>query len=118
MDKKIIIIGVIVFLFLLAFYLYSSQSSGEYTSFAKCLTSKGISMGGTDWCHNCAEQKKMFGKSFKYIDYHNCDKERNWCNEKGIYAYPTWIMPEGGKLVGVQELSELAFVSGCELKKD
>lgn len=117
MNKKILgIAGILVIL--AGIYLYSSQAPGEYDKFAQCLTSKGISMGGTDWCHNCQEQKQMFGKSFRYVDYHNCDKERNWCNKQGVHAYPTWVFPDGGKLVGVQELRELAFASDCELNKE
>jgi hypothetical protein len=119
MVRKIVIGGiVIVFVFFVGWYIYSSQLPGEYDSFAKCLTSKGFSMGGTNWCSSCKEQKRMFGRSFRYVDYHNCDYERNWCVENGIYRYPTWVLPDGGKLMGIQELRELSFISGCELAKD
>ncbi len=73
-------------------------------------------MGGTDWCPHCKNQKGMFGKSFRYVDYHNCDREKAWCKSNGVKGYPTWVFPDGKKYSGTQSLQTLATLSGCELK--
>lgn len=70
-------------------------------------------MAGTDWCHVCQAQKALFGPSFRYIDYRNCDIG-TFCDEQGITAYPTWII-NGEKYRGKQPLSRLAELSGCSL---
>ena len=41
--------------------------------FAKCLTSKGVTMYGSDECPVCLRQKKLFKDSFVYVDYYNCN---------------------------------------------
>ena len=56
----------------------------------------------------------MFGSSFKYIDFVDCDKEKNECSKKGVKGYPTWMI-NGNKYPGEQELKRLASLSGCEL---
>ncbi|MDI6798708.1 MAG: hypothetical protein QMD12_01785 [Candidatus Aenigmarchaeota archaeon] len=88
--------------------------SGNYDNFAKCLTEKGIILAGTDWCHYCKKQKEMFGSSFQYINYKNCDND-NWCRNAGVTGYPTWVFPNGQKYAGVQSLERLAELSGCPL---
>lgn len=93
---------------------------GKYDAFAQCLTEKGMVEYGAYWCPNCAEQKRMFGKSFQYLTYVECDaRGKNGdpalCNAKGISGYPTWITAEGEELRGVQQFETLARISGCEL---
>ncbi|MDP4008803.1 MAG: thioredoxin family protein [Candidatus Peregrinibacteria bacterium] len=92
---------------------------GEYDDFAACLTDNGAVMYGADWCSNCQAQKKMFGKSFEYIDYVQCDIEPEKCEAEGIEGYPTWKNNSGmeGTLVGrgVQPLQDLANAFACEL---
>lgn len=96
---------------------------GKYDDFARCLTEKGMVEYGAYWCPNCAEQKRMFGKSFQYVSYVECDargKNGNpgLCNLKGITGYPTWITAEGEELRGVQSFETLARVSDCELGEE
>ena len=109
--KKIIIILVAITIF----SLFAFNNQGNYDEFAKCLTEKGISMGGTEGCSHCKNQKEMFGSSFQFIDYHDCDSDQAWCIEKGIEGYPTWILSDGSKHPGEQQLSTLAELSGCEI---
>ena len=71
-------------------------------------------MYGTDWCPHCKDQKKLFGNSFQYIDYIDCDWNKEDCREAGIKGYPTWII-NGEKYAGEQELDRLASLMGCEL---
>ena len=97
----------------------SSSKPGEYDDFAKCLTENNIKEYGAFWCSNCAEQKKMFGKSFEFVNYIECDARGNnaqpeLCQQNGIRGYPTWII-DGEKYEGVQSLENLAQYSGCSL---
>ncbi len=82
--------------------------------FAQYLTSEGIAMAGTDWCHYCKNQKEMFGDSFQYIDYKNCDNERSWCLDHGVQGYPTWVFPDGEIYPGVRTIAELKDLSGYD----
>ena len=113
MAGLIIFIGVLVVL--IAFFVYQNNKSGDYNEFAQCLTDAGVSMGGTDWCSHCSDQKAMFGNSFEFIDYHNCDFEESWCTEHGITGFPTWVFSDGPNRPGVQQLRTLADLSGCEI---
>jgi thiol-disulfide isomerase/thioredoxin len=61
-------------------------------TFAKCLTSKGLTMFGAEWCPHCLEEKALFGDSFKYINYVECPQNTDLCLAKGIQSYPTWIL--------------------------
>ena len=116
-NKKAIIIPVIIILIIALVYFFSwnSKQPGEHDSFASCLTEKEIIMAGTDWCHFCKDQKELFGRSFKLVDYINCDTNKQWCNSQGVEGYPTWIFPDGGKYPGVQSFERLSSLSGCEL---
>jgi len=88
--------------------------------FAKCLADKDAVMYGVFWCDHCREQKVAFGDSFKYVKYVECvasDAPRVLlpeCRAQGITQTPTWIFPDGSKLVGAQALSALAEKSGCK----
>jgi glutaredoxin len=93
------------------------KGSGEYDTFAKCLTDKGFKMFGTDGCPHCKTQKGLFGNSFKKIDYVNCDFKKEECLRNRVEGYPTWKI-NGENRPGVQALEELATFSGCELVKD
>ena len=63
---------------------------------------------------DCQNQKKLFGKSFKFIDYIDCDRDRALCLSNGVEGYPTWKI-NGESYPGEQSLERLAQLSGCEL---
>jgi len=73
-------------------------------------------MYGAYWCPHCAEQKKLFGSAFDYVNYVECDpkgKDANpaLCQQKGIGGFPTWEI--GNDLYeGTRSLQELARLSG------
>jgi len=109
------LIGIIVVIVLIIYGVYSWQTSpGEYDDFSKCLSENGAKIYGTDWCKYCKEQKSLFGKSFKLIDYVNCDYDKDKCNLEGIQGYPTWKI-NGEVYSGVQPLERLSQLTGCEL---
>ena len=105
------------FLFLLIISLVMSGCSGpgKYDAFAQCLTDNGVAMYGMDWCKYCQSQKEIFGKSFEYVTYINCDKSRFACDEAGVTGYPTWVI-DGNDYGGVQQLYKLAQLTGCGLE--
>lgn len=118
-SKIIISIGVIFIAgaLALAFWQYgkSNETLGKYDNLAKCLANKQITMYGAYWCPHCQNEKKGFGSSWQYVPYVECTKETKLCLEKGIDGYPTWIFPDGKKLVGEQGLQKLSQESDCAL---
>lgn len=92
----------------------------DYDAFAACLADEGFVMAGTEWCSFCQEQKSKFKGSFEDViipagAYKDCDREMQWCQEKGIASYPMWVTPDDNLISGVQSLPMLARISGCKL---
>ena len=106
----------------LAVFLYfkvmEDYKPGAYDDFAKCLNQKDAVMYGAYWCGHCKDQKKMFGNSFKYIDYVECTEMEETCDKEGIGGYPTWKFADNVTKEGVLELMELSELTGCGLKKN
>ncbi|MBS3104992.1 hypothetical protein J4234_01935 [Candidatus Woesearchaeota archaeon] len=101
-------IGIIV-LAVSAYSVYSINKPGLYDNFAKCLTEKGAVMyGAMDWCKYTQGQKAMFGKSFKYINYHEFDELPD------IKKTPTWVI-NGAWHENAQSFEKLAALTGCKL---
>jgi len=89
-----------------------SSKPGEFDSLAQCLSEKGVIMYGTEWCPHCKDQKQLFGSSFEYINYVNCDLNRKACADAEVQGYPTWVI-NGESFAGTRALAELAARSGC-----
>jgi len=64
-----------------------------FINLAKCVTSKHVSMFGSDMCGVCKRQKASLGVGFKFIDYKDCSKDHHQksCQDNNIDRYPTWI---------------------------
>ncbi len=90
------------------------KGPGKYDGFAQCLTEKGVKMYGTEWCKHCQNQKALFGNSFGYVDYIDCDKNKNACLKAGVRGYPTWVIGVEN-YPGEMALERLASLSGCKL---
>ncbi|RMF92246.1 MAG: hypothetical protein D6734_12750 [Candidatus Schekmanbacteria bacterium] len=112
-KSTIIILGIIIAIIM---FLLTMPRAGPYDSFADCISKSGAIMYGTDWCPHCKAQKKMFGNSFRKINYINCDVEKNKCLVQGISGYPTWDIG-GKKYEGTQPLEKLSVLTGCSIKK-
>ena len=116
-EHNIVFWGLIVALVVTGvFVLYGGDApvaapSGR-AAFAACLSSKGVTMYGTDTCPACQTQKEMFDADFKNITYINCDINPEICTQNDIKKWPTW-MYNGKAIEGVRTFGELAGISGC-----
>jgi hypothetical protein len=97
------------------FVSISPEEPGQYDDFAKCVQASGATMYGTDWCPHCQEQKRLFGSSFRYVTYINCDLNAAACQAAGVEGYPTWVYPQGPPASGTQPLLTIAERTGCTL---
>ena len=101
-------IAVLLFL-VIAYSVYSLNKPGPYDEFAKCLSQKGAVMyGALDWCKFTQAQRGMFGKSFKYVNYHEFNEL------PGIKKTPTWVI-NGQWYENVQSFDKLAALTGCKI---
>ena len=113
-NKNIIIIVSLLIVVGIGYWIYSYQTTpGEYDEFAKCLTENEVVMYGTDWCEYCQKQKSTFGKSFKYVNYVNCDLNKKECLSNSVEGYPTWKI-NNKTYPGVKPLEQLSVLSGCD----
>lgn len=116
--KSIVIISILLVV-ILALILVGRNAgrpaSGFYDDFAKCLAAKNITMYGSKSCSWCQKEKDNFGDAFQYVPYVECSKEPQKCVAAGIDSTPTWILPNGEKLIGYQGLANLSQLSGCLL---
>jgi len=100
-------------------YAFPPGIEGKYDDLAKCLSEKGVVMYGATWCSHCAEQKALFGDSFKYVTYVECavdgsNEQTQECKDAGVTAYPAWKI-NGQLSYGAKPLAELARLAGCEI---
>ena len=111
-KSKYYIIGAVIGVLILitaAYSVYSINKPGQYDYFAKCLNENGAVMyGAMDWCHFTQGQRAMFGKSFKYLNYHE------YTELPGIKKTPTWVI-NGKWYENVQSFDKLASLTGCKL---
>lgn len=107
--------GVLVIAVIIAVVIYKKVTGpGAYDSLAQCMTENGMTMYGTNWCPHCQRQKQLFGRSFKYIHFVDCDIGTA-CEDANVQAYPTWAKDSTLFPSGVKSLAELATLSGCRL---
>lgn len=123
MNKKtlvsmiVVVAVVIVGLILLQ---RAGNKPGPNDGLAKALKDSGTIFYGAFWCPHCADQKKLFGTSVPLLPYFECstpdgNSQIQACTEKGVTAYPTWVFPDGSRLVGPQSLQTLADKIGYKL---
>ncbi len=115
-NKYLASIGLGIAAVIAVYLLYpQSRENAETDAFAQCLADKGITMYGADWCPHCQNEKKAFGDSFRLVPYVECPVDPQKCLAAGINGYPTWVFPDGRKLVGEQGLEKLSEESDCLL---
>lgn len=92
------------------------SNAAAIESLATCLKKSGAVFYGASWCSHCANQKSEFGISANELPYVDCPTDPRACLQLNISAYPTWVMPDGQRLVGEQSLAGLAKASGCKFQ--
>ncbi|MFH0929366.1 MAG: hypothetical protein V1818_03350 [Candidatus Aenigmatarchaeota archaeon] len=113
-NIKYFLLIVLIAIIVIIWFIFSADSGGNYDEFAKCLTENGATMYGTSWCSHCNNQKDMFGSSFKYVDFVDCDQNKLLCDNAGVEGYPTWRIDDSN-YPGEKTLQNLSNLSGCEL---
>ncbi len=114
--------AILIFIVTVSFVLFGGKTTNipslggvsdvEIDELAICLTDKGAIMYGTNWCGHCKDQKAMFGNSFQYINFVDCDENTQECVANSVQGYPTWKI-NNQLYPGVMELSSLKQLSGC-----
>lgn len=115
-NTKLIIITASLLALVLLSACTTNAGPAKADALAQCLTDTGAIMYGTEWCPHCQAQKEMFGSSFQYVNYVDCDKYRQVCVDAGVRGFPTWAI-NGGNYAGTQDLYNLAKYSGCSLSE-
>lgn len=116
---KIVLIALVILAAGVAVYFLYQPKSGinSLDSFAKCLSERGLVMYGLYSCPHCQAEKQLFGSSFQYVNYVECSENPGKCTAEKISAVPTWVNPNGERLVGTQTLENLSEISGCKLNQ-
>jgi hypothetical protein len=119
-GRKIITAFLIVAAFGLAAYLGYRKRVGRLDAFAQCLSARQARMYGAYWCPHCADQKEMFGRSFRYVAYVECGvpgsrDEAKSCIDVGVKHFPTWQFSDGERREGTLPLQALSEKTGCGL---
>ena len=120
MAKHFLVWGVIIALMLggIAYMKVVEPAMQNQDTLAKCLSANGAVMYGAYWCPHCQSQKKMFGKSVKYMPYVECAiKGSNdlvqRCQDEDIKSFPTWKFKSGVVETGSIQLDRLGTLAGC-----
>ena len=115
-------LGGLVFIGVLFLSFNFSPEKVNQDALAQCLTEKGAVMYGSFTCGHCLAQKKMFGDSFRYVNYVEChprgpNSQYQLCSQKAIQGTPTWTLEREGvelkRYVGFLSLEELKQFGGC-----
>lgn len=88
---------------------------------ADCLARTGAHLYGASWCHWCHKQLSLFGADASKVPYTDCDPKGDLtmlpeCEAKGFdlaSPFPTWILGDGTRVVGVRSPQWLAEKTGC-----
>jgi len=120
-SKKPLLYAVIAILFAGAFFAGRYYKDHKYDAFARCLASKNAKMYGLYWCPHCADQKEMFGASFRNVPYIECamkDKPGELapaCKAAGVKLFPSWQFAGEAPREGVLSMEALSDKTGCSL---
>jgi hypothetical protein len=126
----IVIVVVVLVVIIGGYFLFGNVETeennepGEYDEFTRCLVDSGVKVYGSITCSVCAQQRKLFGNSFRLIEEVECNphekkNEAEKCLEIDIATTPTWTLEKDGvevnRLVGYQSFETLSELSGCEI---
>ena len=89
------------------------HASPNPAALADHLKDSGVLYYGSWRCSACRYQGRLFGDAVNRLPYVECAKPDAFpiqaaaCQTAEIRAYPTWILPNGDRRVGVQSLEQL-----------
>eukprot|EP01095_Lingulamoeba_sp_RSL-Kostka_P016758 TRINITY_DN831_c0_g1_i1.p1 TRINITY_DN831_c0_g1~~TRINITY_DN831_c0_g1_i1.p1 ORF type:complete len:287 (-),score=57.00 TRINITY_DN831_c0_g1_i1:106-966(-) len=99
-------------------YMLLPEESPVVTNdnFAKCISENGWKMIGSGSCGWCQRQKKLFGDTFKYINFIDCDAVD--CTDYNLEGYPTWVKiideVEKARSSGFISIESLKIITDCD----
>lgn len=114
-KNKIIsaVIALLIFFWIISYTYDYFFVPGILDDFAKCSAQKGAVMyGAIEWCEFTQAQSKMFGKSFKFVNYKDYSEYPSTFGN--IKKTPTWII-NGKDYTGVQTIERLSQLTNCSL---
>lgn len=120
-SMRVLLYIIILALFVGAFLSGRYYKNHKYDAFARCLASKNARMYGLYWCPHCADQKREFGASFRYVPYVECATEADphqltpVCKAAGVKLFPSWQFGTDPPKEGVLTLEALSQKTGCSL---
>lgn len=114
------IIALVAVGILIGGFVWYQGTPGKLDDFARCLNDKGAIFYGAYWCPHCQNQKAMFGKSAKHLNYVECSTpdgrgQLKVCKDAKIEGYPTWEFKDKSRLSGEVALDTLADKTDCQL---
>ena len=96
----------------------AANANPDPGALADHLSQTKVTYYGSWRCPACQYQGRLFGEAAVRLPYVECGKPKELpiqaaaCKQAEIQAYPTWILPNGERLVGVQSLESLQIWSG------
>lgn len=120
-NNNLLVYACVLILFAAAYLAGLYYRSHKYDSFAQCLAAKQAKMYGLYWCPHCADQKAMFGASFRYVPYVECAMKGSpkelapECKVAGVTLFPSWQFGMDPPHEGVLALQVLSQKTGCSL---
>ena len=120
-KEKLITVGIIVFILLVAGgVIYLKSTSFSIKDFPAEEVAKYIGEHSTLYvqtgCIHCKEQEDLFGSNVKYLNIIDCissSENIQACIDAGIESTPTWII-NGEKYVGILSIEKLKELTGYQ----
>jgi uncharacterized membrane protein len=118
MDKKILIIAIILITFLGAVYFIGTRVKSQEPSreeIIQCLADSGVLVYGTLTCPACNKLVEDFG-GYELIGpiYVICNEERDRCEQEMLDAWVPEIQIKGELYNGPRTFEALTQAVGCE----
>jgi thiol-disulfide isomerase/thioredoxin len=100
-----------------------NSNHAELATLASCLKSRGVVFYGAFWCPYCQKQKALFEDAASLLPYVECSNpdgrgQTPVCIQLGIRKYPTWVFPDGTRVIEKLSPQALAEKSGCAAPKE
>jgi hypothetical protein len=96
----------------------ANSRDSELSTLALCLKNRGVVFYGAFWCPYCQKEKALFGDAAGLLPYVECSNpdargQTPVCIQQSIRKYPTWVFPDGTRVIAKLSPQALAEKSGC-----